>query len=80
MRSFFAGIERGLPPRRYVVAFLAFLAVVVACEGAFVWFVNWRVGEWLDPEFAQGFKPLGVYNLVLLMGLAGLAVVAGRSF
>jgi hypothetical protein len=80
MRSFFAGIERGLPPRRYVVTFLAILAVVVACEQALVWFVNWRVGEWLDPELAQGLQPLGAYNIVLLLGLAGLAAWRAAAF
>jgi hypothetical protein len=80
MRAVFAGIERGLPPRRYVVAFLAFLAVVAAFERAFVWFVNWRVGEWLDPEFAQGFQSQGVYNIVLLIGLAGLAGWRAAAF
>jgi hypothetical protein len=80
MRALFAGIERGLPPRRYVVAFLAFLAVVVAFERAFVWFVNWRVGEWLDPELAQGFQPMGAYNIVLLMGLACLAIWRAAAF
>lgn len=80
IRKLVEALERGLPPRRYVIGFFALLILVMAAERGLVAVMNWWVGEWLDPDMPAGFQRPGAYNMLLLMGLACVSMWRASAF